>query len=41
MAVIVGLSKAFFIFNSFYSMDRVVARRNVVLSRMLDEGYII
>ncbi len=27
-------------FNPLYSMDRAVARRNVVLSRMLDEGYI-
>ncbi len=27
-------------FNPLYSMDRAIARRNVVLSRMLSEGYI-
>ncbi|STM05059.1 Penicillin-binding protein 1A [Escherichia coli] len=40
MAVIAGLPKAPSTFNPLYSMDRAVARRNVVLSRMLDEGYI-
>lgn len=38
MAVIAGLPKAPSTFNPLYSMDRAVARRNVVLSRMLDEG---
>ncbi|TGC88186.1 carboxypeptidase/penicillin-binding protein 1A, partial [Salmonella enterica subsp. enterica serovar Wilhelmsburg] len=40
MAVIAGLPKAPSTFNPLYSMDRAVARRNVVLSRMLSEGYI-
>ncbi|EJF30999.1 MULTISPECIES: peptidoglycan glycosyltransferase/peptidoglycan DD-transpeptidase MrcA [Enterobacteriaceae] len=40
MAVIAGLPKAPSTFNPLYSMDRSTARRNVVLSRMLSEGYI-
>lgn len=40
MAVIAGLPKAPSTFNPLYSMDRAIARRNVVLSRMLSEGYI-
>ena len=40
MAVIAGLPKAPSTFNPLYSMDRATARRNVVLSRMLSEGYI-
>lgn len=40
MAVIAGLPKAPSTFNPLYSMDRALARRNVVLSRMLSEGYI-
>ena len=40
MAVIAGLPKAPSTFNPLYSMDRATARRNVVLSRMLNEGYI-
>lgn len=40
MAVIAGLPKAPSTFNPLYSMDRALSRRNVVLSRMLDEGYI-
>ncbi|EPF13156.1 penicillin-binding protein 1A [Cedecea davisae DSM 4568] len=40
IAVIAGLPKAPSTFNPLYSMDRAVARRNVVLSRMLSEGYI-
>ncbi|MCS6036761.1 transglycosylase domain-containing protein [Klebsiella pneumoniae subsp. pneumoniae] len=35
MAVIAGLPKAPSTFNPLYSMDRATARRNVVLSRML------
>ncbi len=40
MAVIAGLPKAPSTFNPLYSMDRATARRNVVLARMLSEGYI-
>ncbi|WP_353613087.1 peptidoglycan glycosyltransferase/peptidoglycan DD-transpeptidase MrcA [Mangrovibacter phragmitis] len=40
MAVIAGLPKAPSTFNPIYSVDRATARRNVVLSRMLSEGYI-
>ncbi|EAU9418166.1 carboxypeptidase/penicillin-binding protein 1A [Salmonella enterica] len=40
MTVIAGLPKAPSTFNPLYSMDRAIARRNVVLSRMLSEGYI-
>lgn len=40
MATIAGLPKAPSTFNPLYSMERAVARRNVVLSRMLSEGYI-
>ena len=40
MATIAGLPKAPSTFNPLYSHDRAVARRNVVLSRMLDEHYI-
>lgn len=40
MAVIAGLPKAPSTFNPLYSMDRALARRNVVLSRMLSENYI-
>ncbi|AUU88075.1 carboxypeptidase/penicillin-binding protein 1A [Enterobacteriaceae bacterium ENNIH3] len=40
MAVIAGLPKAPSTFNPLYSLDRATARRNVVLSRMLSEGYI-
>ncbi|OWF81915.1 carboxypeptidase/penicillin-binding protein 1A [Yersinia frederiksenii] len=40
MAMIAGLPKAPSTFNPLYSHDRAVARRNVVLSRMLDEKYI-
>lgn len=40
IATIAGLPKAPSTFNPLYSHDRAVARRNVVLSRMLDEGYI-
>lgn len=40
MAMIAGLPKAPSTFNPLYSMDRALARRNVVLSRMLSEGYI-
>ena len=39
IAVIAGLPKAPSTFNPLYSMDRATARRNVVLSRMLSEGY--
>lgn len=38
--MIAGLPKAPSTFNPLYSMDRATARRNVVLSRMLSEGYI-
>ncbi|WP_315708654.1 peptidoglycan glycosyltransferase/peptidoglycan DD-transpeptidase MrcA [Brenneria uluponensis] len=40
MAMIAGLPKAPSTFNPLYSYDRAVARRNVVLSRMLEENYI-
>jgi penicillin-binding protein 1A len=40
MAMIAGLPKAPSTFNPLYSMERATARRNVVLSRMLSEGYI-
>ncbi len=40
MAVIAGLPKAPSTFNPLYSMDRATSRRNVVLSRMVSEGYI-
>ncbi|WP_165785390.1 peptidoglycan glycosyltransferase/peptidoglycan DD-transpeptidase MrcA [Raoultella sp. T31] len=40
MAVIAGLPKAPSTFNPLYSIDRATARRNVVLARMLNEGYI-
>jgi len=40
MAVIAGLPKAPSTFNPLYSHDRSLARRNTVLSRMLDEKYI-
>ncbi|EIC85814.1 peptidoglycan glycosyltransferase/peptidoglycan DD-transpeptidase MrcA [Serratia sp. M24T3] len=40
MAVIAGLPKAPSTFNPLYSHDRALARRNTVLSRMLDEKYI-
>lgn len=40
IAVIAGLPKAPSTFNPLYSLERATARRNVVLSRMLSEGYI-
>lgn len=40
MAMIAGLPKAPSTFNPLYSMKRALARRNVVLSRMLSEHYI-
>ncbi|WP_299998635.1 peptidoglycan glycosyltransferase/peptidoglycan DD-transpeptidase MrcA [uncultured Cedecea sp.] len=40
MAMIAGLPKAPSTFNPIYSLERATARRNVVLSRMLSEGYI-
>lgn len=40
MAMIAGLPKAPSTFNPLYSLDRATARRNVVLARMRDEGYI-
>ncbi|TKI05012.1 peptidoglycan glycosyltransferase/peptidoglycan DD-transpeptidase MrcA [Martelella alba] len=40
MAVIAGLPKAPSTFNPLYSHTRALARRNFVLSRMLDENYI-
>ncbi|MBC8953372.1 peptidoglycan glycosyltransferase/peptidoglycan DD-transpeptidase MrcA [Xenorhabdus sp. PB62.4] len=40
MAMIAGLPKAPSTFNPLYSYDRAVNRRNVVLGRMLEEGYI-
>lgn len=40
MATIAGLPKAPSTFNPLYSLERATARRNVVLSRMLSEGYI-
>ncbi|MDW8845306.1 peptidoglycan glycosyltransferase/peptidoglycan DD-transpeptidase MrcA [Erwinia sp. MMLR14_017] len=40
MAMIAGLPKAPSTFNPLYSHERAVQRRNVVLSRMLDQQYI-
>ncbi|MBI6547805.1 peptidoglycan glycosyltransferase/peptidoglycan DD-transpeptidase MrcA [Xenorhabdus lircayensis] len=40
IAMIAGLPKAPSTFNPLYSYDRAVNRRNVVLGRMLEEGYI-
>lgn len=40
IATIAGLPKAPSTYNPLYSMDRAVARRNVVLARMLNENYI-
>jgi len=40
MATIAGLPKAPSTFNPLYSHSRAVARRNVVLARMLDQKYI-
>ncbi|MEQ4529961.1 MAG: peptidoglycan glycosyltransferase/peptidoglycan DD-transpeptidase MrcA [Mixta sp.] len=40
MAMIAGLPKAPSTFNPLYSHDRALSRRNVVLSRMLDQNYI-
>ncbi|PHM50252.1 peptidoglycan glycosyltransferase/peptidoglycan DD-transpeptidase MrcA [Xenorhabdus miraniensis] len=40
MAMIAGLPKAPSTFNPLYSYERAVNRRNVVLGRMLEEGYI-
>jgi len=40
IAVIAGLPKAPSTYNPLYSLDRATARRNVVLARMLNEGYI-
>lgn len=40
MAVIVGLPKAPSTMNPLYSLSRSTERRNVVLGRMLNEGYI-
>lgn len=40
MAMIAGLPKAPSTFNPLYSYERAVNRRNVVLSRMLEENYI-
>ena len=40
MAMIAGLPKAPSTFNPLYSPTRALARRNVVLSRMLDQNYI-
>lgn len=40
MAMIAGLPKAPSTFNPLYSYDRAIMRRNVVLTRMLDEKYI-
>ena len=40
MAMIAGLPKAPSTFNPLYSHSRALARRNVVLGRMLDQGYI-
>lgn len=39
-AIIAGLPKAPSTFNPLYSKERAIARRNVVLSRMLNEHYI-
>lgn len=40
IAMIAGLPKAPSTFNPLYSLERATSRRNVVLSRMLSEGYI-
>ncbi|MBS0848267.1 peptidoglycan glycosyltransferase/peptidoglycan DD-transpeptidase MrcA [Citrobacter sp. JGM124] len=40
IAMIAGLPKAPSTFNPIYSLERATARRNVVLARMLSEGYI-
>lgn len=40
MAMIAGLPKAPSTFNPLYSPERALARRNTVLNRMLEEGYI-
>ncbi|WP_299016873.1 penicillin-binding protein 1A [uncultured Photobacterium sp.] len=40
IAVIAGLPKAPSTMNPLYSLNRATTRRNVVLSRMFDEGYI-
>ncbi|MDX1302595.1 PBP1A family penicillin-binding protein [Photobacterium sp.] len=40
IAVISGLPKAPSTMNPIYSLDRATTRRNVVLGRMFDEGYI-
>lgn len=40
MAMIAGLPKAPSTLNPLYSYNRAVSRRNVVLGRMLEEGYI-
>lgn len=40
VAIITGLPKAPSTMNPIYSVDRATTRRNVVLARMLDEGYI-
>jgi penicillin-binding protein 1A len=40
IAVIAGLPKAPSTFNPLYSLERATSRRNVVLSRMMSEGYI-
>ncbi|MFZ4210677.1 peptidoglycan glycosyltransferase/peptidoglycan DD-transpeptidase MrcA [Pantoea endophytica] len=40
MAMIAGLPKAPSTFNPLYSHSRALARRNVVLARMLDQNYI-
>ncbi|WP_416777065.1 peptidoglycan glycosyltransferase/peptidoglycan DD-transpeptidase MrcA [Xenorhabdus budapestensis] len=40
MAMIAGLPKAPSTFNPLYSHERALNRRNVVLGRMLEEGYI-
>ncbi|EXU76537.1 peptidoglycan glycosyltransferase/peptidoglycan DD-transpeptidase MrcA [Erwinia mallotivora] len=40
MAMIAGLPKAPSTFNPLYSHERALSRRNVVLSRMLDQHYI-
>ncbi|MDA9557724.1 PBP1A family penicillin-binding protein [Vibrio sp.] len=40
VAILAGLPKAPSTMNPIYSADRAMTRRNVVLGRMLDEGYI-
>ncbi len=40
IAVIAGLPKAPSTFNPLYSLERATSRRNVVLARMMSEGYI-